>query len=182
MIQTIPQMDTARLSGRPVTDGDVSYLRHILGNPLCARWLSADGEPISDGRMQMIASRLSGHWKAHGFGVRLFFLRGGGAFAGWCGLRHQILDGKSEIELLYALRHSLWGGGLASEMAEAALREGFEDFVIDSVVAFTLPDNLASQGVMRRCGLIRERDITYAGLPHTLFRVFAPAVEASFHP
>jgi RimJ/RimL family protein N-acetyltransferase len=169
VIEAPLSLETARLIGRPVNGGDMGYMRHILGNPQCMRWLSADGRPQNDSQMQAIADRLASHWKSHGFGVRLFFQRGGGAFAGWCGLRHQVVDGQSEIELLYSLRHSLWQRGLGSEMARAAVNEGVEVLGFRRVVAFTLPDNVASQGVMRACGLGPERDITFAGLPHVLF-------------
>lgn len=165
-----PHLETPRLTGHPVNDGDVGYLRHILGNPQTMRWLSPDGKAASDEKMHRIASRLSGHWKAHGFGVRLFFLRGGGAFAGWCGIRHYLVEGKPELELLYALRHSLWGDGLGREMAQASLAEAQSTLAASSVVAFTLPDNKASQGVMRSCGMVYEADITVAGLPHVLYR------------
>lgn len=165
-----PELQTARLLGRPVNDGDVGYLRHILGNPQAMRWLSADGQAASDERMHQIAARLSGHWKAHGFGVRLLFLRGGGAFAGWCGVRHQMVEGQPEIELLYALRHSLWGEGLGKEAAQASVDEARTVLKLNSVIAYTLPHNDASRGVMRACGLTLERDITVAGLPHVLYR------------
>lgn len=162
-------LETARLTGRPVNGGDVGYMRHILGNPQCMRWLSADGQPKSDAQMQAVAESLAWHWKTHGFGVRLFFQRGGGAFAGWCGLRHKLVEGRAEIELLYSLRHSLWQRGLGSEMAQAAVKEGVDLLGIRRIIAFTLLDNFGSQGVMRRCGLSPEANITVVGLPHILF-------------
>jgi RimJ/RimL family protein N-acetyltransferase len=147
----------------------MGYMRHILGNPQCLRWLSPNGQGHSDEKMQYITHRLASHWQSHGFGVRLFFQRGGGAFAGWCGLRHQVVEGRSEIELLYSLRHTLWQRGLGSEMARAAVNEGVEQLGFRRIVAFTLPDNVASQGVMRGCGMSKEADILFADLPHVLF-------------
>jgi RimJ/RimL family protein N-acetyltransferase len=167
-------IETARLIGRPVNGGDMGYMRHILANPQCLRWLSPNGTVQSDSKMQEIAHRLATHWLCHGFGVRLFFQRGGGAFAGWCGLRHQVVEGRSEIELLYSLRHTLWRRGLGCEMARAAVNEGIEVLGFRRIVAFTLPDNLASQGVMRSCGLCKEADILFADLPHVLFSKTLP--------
>ena len=41
------------------------------------------------------------------------------------------------------------------------------------LIAFTLPDNLASRRVMEKAGFAYEREILHAGLPHVLYR--APA-------
>ena len=38
------------------------------------------------------------------------------------------------------------------------------------LIAFTLPDNLASRRVMEKAGFAYERDIVHAGLPHVLYR------------
>ena len=40
---------------------------------------------------------------------------------------------------------------------------------LDRVVAFTLPDNVASRRVMAKAGFIYGRDIEHAGLPHVLY-------------
>ena len=40
-----------------------------------------------------------------------------------------------------------------------------------SVVSFTLPGNLASRRVMEKLGFRFERETTYAGLPHVLYRL-----------
>lgn len=169
-----PELQTARLLGRPATDGDMGYLRHILGSPQTMMWLSADGKAADEPRMIDITRSLSSHWKAHGFGVRLFFLRGSGAFAGWGGIRHVMLDGVPELELLYSLRHSLWREGLGSEIARAALEEVRATGLVRSVVAYTQPHNAASLGVMRTCGMSFERTTTVAGLPHVVHRLRWP--------
>lgn len=169
-----PELQTTRLLGRPATDGDMGYLRHILGSPQTMMWLSADGKAADEPRMLDITRSLSGHWKAHGFGVRLFFLRGSGAFAGWAGIRYVMLDGAPELELLYSLRHSLWREGLGSEMARACLEEVRATGLVRSVVAYTQPHNAASLGVMRACGMSFERTTTVAGLPHVVHRLRWP--------
>jgi hypothetical protein len=48
------------------------------------------------------------------------------------------------------------------------------------VVAFTRVDNLASRRVMAHLGLTCEREFTYAGLPHVLYRtLLTPAAPAT---
>ena len=45
-----------------------------------------------------------------------------------------------------------------------------EELSLPTIVAFTLPTNIASRRVMEKCGLVYERPIIHADLPHVLFR------------
>ena len=63
-----------------------------------------------------------------------------------------------------------WGRGLATGIAQACVRIGFEQLGLRSIVAITTPANLTSQRVMTTAGLVYERDIVHAGVPHLLFR------------
>ena len=94
----------------------------------------------------------------------------GAGFVGYCGLRHYLVHGEPENELLYGLLPDYWGRGYASEMAAAALEVAFNDLAMPSVVAFTLHDNIGSRRVMEKNGMIYEKDIFHAGLPHVLYR------------
>jgi RimJ/RimL family protein N-acetyltransferase len=51
----------------------------------------------------------------------------------------------------------------------------FEQLELLSIVAFTLPDNVASRRVMDKAGFEYERDIMHAGLAHVLYRRRPPA-------
>lgn len=66
----------------------------------------------------------------------------------------KIPDG--EIEVGYLLRKSAWGRGYATETATRLLKFAFEDTPLDEVVAVTHPENLASQHVLRKSGMLDE--------------------------
>jgi RimJ/RimL family protein N-acetyltransferase len=51
------------------------------------------------------------------------------------------------------------------------VRIGFERLRLASLVAITTPANVRSQRVMAKAGLVYERDIVHAGVPHVLFRI-----------
>ena len=59
---------------------------------------------------------------------------------------------------------------LRTELAHACVEVGFEQLGLLEIVAFTLPDNIASRRVMEKAGFRYERDIVHAGLPHVLYR------------
>jgi ribosomal-protein-alanine N-acetyltransferase len=164
-------LETARLSGRAPIEGDLPHLRVIHGDPRAMATLSADGQPVGEEHSRAILARMREHWERHGFGVWMLFEKAGNRFAGYAGIRHIELEGAPEIELLYAIRSDRWRTGYASEAAAEVLRLGFRDLAPESVIAFTLPHNLGSRGVMEKCGIRFERDITHAGLPHVLYRI-----------
>jgi RimJ/RimL family protein N-acetyltransferase len=82
-----------------------------------------------------------------------------------------VLRGEPEIELFYALRPAYFQRGLGTEMARAVVGIGLRDLRLASVVAFTLPDNVASRRVMEKVGMQYQGVIEHAGLPHVLYRI-----------
>jgi RimJ/RimL family protein N-acetyltransferase len=110
------------------------------------------------------------HWVEHGFG--LWMLRDGesSAVIGRAVLRHLDVDGVEEVEVGYGFLPEFWGRGLATEVARACVRIGLGRLDLDSVVAITLPTNVASRRVMEKAGLVYERDISHEGMAHLLFR------------
>ncbi len=59
-------------------------------------------------------------------------------------------------EIGWRLARNAWGHGYATEAASAALNDGFERLELDEVLAYTASDNVRSQRVMDRLGLVRE--------------------------
>jgi RimJ/RimL family protein N-acetyltransferase len=111
------------------------------------------------------------HWERHGFGRWVAHDLVTGQFAGRGGLRHCTIGGCDEVELGYAFLPQFWGQGLATELAEASVRVGFEVLGLAELVCFTLPTNAASRRVMEKVGFRYERDVVYANLPHILCRL-----------
>ncbi len=113
------------------------------------------------------------HWNRHGFGLWVFGDKVDGQFVGRGGLRNTLVGGNDGVELAYALMPEYWGKGLATEMAEASLKIGFEQLGLVDVVCFTMTTNRASQRVMEKVGFKYERDIIHADLPHVFYRLTA---------
>src|SRR5688572_29487798 len=106
---------TARLRGRPIGPADLADLRLLHADHRVTATLTIDGEPIPEDRSRGFLARAAAHWEAHGFGIWGFHDEGG--FVGYCGLRHFLVEGTAEVELLYALGADHWRKGLGSEMA-----------------------------------------------------------------
>jgi ribosomal-protein-alanine N-acetyltransferase len=151
----LPHLDTARLSLRPVSPTDEDAL-HALFNDATVRRYLWDDRPVSRETVREVIAASLGSFEAEGFGLFLAHLREGGAFVGFTGLRRT--EETREVELLYGLWPTFSGQGLATEMARAGLRFGFEEAGLDTVVASADVPNLASFRVMERLGMRFLRD------------------------
>lgn len=84
---------------------------------------------------------------------------------GFCGVKRSnapgagALTGKHEIG--WRLRPEAWGKGIAKEAAIASLDLAFDQFDAPDVIATTLKENVASQGLMKRLGMTRREDLDY---------------------
>ena len=110
------------------------------------------------------------HWNRHGFGMWLLRDRDTAEMVGRGGLQYTYTAGLNDVEAGWAIIPERWGQGLATELAHACVDVAFQQLALLEIVAFTLPDNLASRRVMEKSGFAYEREIVHAGLPHVLYR------------
>ncbi len=165
-------LTTGRMAGERISESHFAEL--CLMNRDARVMATLGGVRSSEQTRDFLAKALE-HWRRHGYGIWIFRERDGGRFVGRAGLRHVEIGGAPEVELLYAVMAEFWRVGLATEMARALANLAFERIGLESVVAFTLSDNLASRRVMEKAGFSYERDIAWAGLRHVLYRLRNPA-------
>ena len=77
------------------------------------------------------------------------------AFMGVCMLKVSDND-NSRVELGYIFDEPYWGRGLATDLANALVKYGFETLGLTEICACTDPGNEASQKVLLKAGFIRE--------------------------
>lgn len=110
------------------------------------------------------------HWSQHGFGLWVLREDEHDPVAGLAMLRYLPLDGVNEVEVGYALVPSLWGRGLATEVAAACVGFARDDLRLPSVIGLTEPGHERSQHVLTKVGMSYERDVALEGSPRSLFR------------
>jgi ribosomal-protein-alanine N-acetyltransferase len=169
------ELRTPRLIGTPAGPDDFADLRRLHSDPRVTATLSADGATFSEDQTRAFLDRAAEHWKSHGFGLWIFREQPGGNLVGYGGIKHAEVAGRDVIELAYAITSDHWRKGFATEMAMAALQHAFDTMHLDRIIAFTLPHNKASRGVMENCGFTYNRDIVHANLPHVLYILEARA-------
>ena len=112
-----------------------------------------------------------------------------GALLGFCGLKRVNSEGApnpGDFEVGWRLREDAWGQGYAKEAAIQSLDLAFDRFAAPHVVALTVHQNEASQGLMHRLGMVRREDMDFpsadvsAGLnPVIVYRIDAADWPAS---
>ena len=151
-------IETNRLRLRMFKPEDLDDLADLFADPDVTRYVG-NGRPGTREDARLALESILKHWKNHGFGRWVATDRETGKFVGFGGLR-SLFD---TPEVVYHLLQQCWGQGLATELAKAALRYGFEEHHFDRIVAIAKPENAASIHVMEKVGMRYEMHTNYYG-------------------
>jgi len=154
-------VETGRLRLREWGEGDAdrfyavmntaSVMRHLGGVQDRATWDAG-------------VDRILGYQRDYAHTLWLLERTVDGELLGFCGLKRVNAEGTDltgQFEIGWRLRESAWGQGYAKEAAIASLDLAFGRFDAPHVVAFTVTQNEASQGLMRRLGMTRRADLDF---------------------
>ena len=167
---TIDRFETARMVLERLSPDHAAEECRLLLDPRVGATLWARRTPPTEAEIIAGLSAKAHHWDRHGFGMWLLRDRETGGMVGRGGLQHTYTAGLQDVEAAWAIVPERWRQGLATELANACIEVGFRQLGLRSIVAFTLPDNIASRRVMEKAGFEYERDIVHAGVPHVLYR------------
>jgi RimJ/RimL family protein N-acetyltransferase len=152
------ELKTERLTLRPLEPADAANYAAMRFHPQVAQWLPpAPGDPVDAARASI--ERFAVAWRDRRHAPWGVFRDG--RLIGHGGLNY--VPEFERTEVLWALHPDAWGRGYATEVARAALAYGFDSLGLDLIFAITLPDNHASQAVMKRIGLGYRRRVEYKG-------------------
>jgi RimJ/RimL family protein N-acetyltransferase len=159
-------LETERLILRPYSETDREDFAALNGDPQVGAWLAGI---LDRSQSDALMDRINTHIADNGFGLWGLALKDENRIVGFCGLttvKVGALPVGPCIEMGWRLMPHLWGHGLASEGAHAALQWGFTHLKTEEVLAFTATTNLASQGVMRKIGMVADpaRDFDHPSL------------------
>jgi RimJ/RimL family protein N-acetyltransferase len=150
MSASAPTLRSERLEMSPIGDGDREPLRALLSLEPVYRYL-LDGSPPQAAWVASIVADSRDGFARRGLGLWAARRPGDPALIGLVGFR-DFYDPPVE-GLIYALHPDLWGRGVASEMARAAVDHAFTAAGRERVRASTDLPNRDSLAVMRRLGM-----------------------------
>ncbi|MFF3755776.1 GNAT family N-acetyltransferase [Streptomyces sp. NPDC002185] len=159
---------TPRLLLRRWNDDDLVPMAEINADPEVMRWIG-DGSVRDLEETAEAIERYEEEWDEEGFGLFAVEILGSGELIGFAGL--SVPDFLPEVlpavEIGWRLGRPYWGQGYASEAAHAVLEFALQDRGLDRVIAIAHTGNRASENVMRKLGMVPERETSHPvlGLP-----------------
>ncbi|MEO8590153.1 MAG: GNAT family N-acetyltransferase [Flavobacteriales bacterium] len=171
-IPSIEGLVTDRLRFRRLQQSDMDWWMDYMNSAEAIRFMPFTVGSRTDG-MAMIQRSLERHAQ-DGSGLHAVLLSDGGVPVGMCGLLTQEVDGQPELEIGYHFLPQHWGNGYAAEAAIAVKRFAFDHRVTPSVISLIDPDNLKSQAVALRNGMVQEGRTIHRGTEALVFRIKVP--------
>jgi len=159
MAETVVETERLRLRTWDREDLD-EFIEHT-NTEAVMRWL---GGVWPRERHEAAFGRIETYQREHGHTFWLIERKSDGALLGFCGLKRVNSDGApfpGDMEVGWRLREDAWGQGYAKEAAIASLDLAFDRFGASHVVALTVRQNEASQGLMRRLSMTRREDLDF---------------------
>ena len=162
-------IETRRLLLRRWRPADVGALAELYADPAIECWLG----PLTLDDARSTVARYEHHWDVFGFGRFAVEDPGSGRLLGRVGVMRQPdwTETPEKDEVGWVIAADRWGEGLASEAADAAIRDAFDRVGLERVVSFTLPENAASRRVMEKCGLTHRGLASWKGRQHVWYDV-----------
>ena len=157
-----PFIETPRLILRQWRSADAAPYTAMLADPGTARFITVDGKPVEDtmtGWRHTVV--MAGHWAIHGAGMFAVEEKHSGQFVGRVG--PWFPPAWPGFEVGWGIASEFRGKGYAVEAARASIDWAFAHFELDRIVHCIDRENAASQGVARRLGAEKEREIELFG-------------------
>ncbi|MPZ81477.1 MAG: GNAT family N-acetyltransferase [Actinophytocola sp.] len=155
-------MRTERLSLSRPEPGDIDAILAVHSDPRTVAHNPSDAL-ATRAEAEALFARWDEHWRIYGFGYWVVRHRDAPVQLGFCGLKFMSLRERRVLNLFYRLDPASWGDGVAGEAATAVVRWAVARFPDQPVVARVRPENIASQRVATRAGLVRAEELDENG-------------------
>ncbi len=148
-------IETPRLILREIVPDDLEGFFEMDSDPEVHRYLY--NNPVKD-RQQVMDAILSvrQQYKDNGIGRWAMVLKETGAFIGWTGMKlvtDTVNNHSCYYDIGYRLNRRFWGMGYATESALPCVDYAFEQLKVRELIGTTQVGNIASQTILKKCGL-----------------------------
>jgi RimJ/RimL family protein N-acetyltransferase len=174
----IIELETKRLFLRQWKNSDFDAFSAISADERVMEFFPSE---LSKAQSDAMALKCQSLINERGWGFWALEEKRSNQFIGFTGLHNPThsLPFMPCVEIGWRLSPDFWGQGLVTEAAQAALKVAFTQLNLDEIVSFTVTDNLRSQAVMKRLGMIKEpENFEHPALPvghklreHVLYKI-----------
>ena len=141
----------------------------INADPRVMQWVD-DGSPHDLERTAEAIEQWEEEWDEEGFGLFAVELLASGELAGFTGLSVPgfLPEVLPAVAISWRLGSQFWGQGYASEAAHATLEFALQDRGLDRVISISRAGDEASENVIRKLGMVPERETAHPVYGHPL--------------
>jgi RimJ/RimL family protein N-acetyltransferase len=157
---------TTRLTAEKLQEGHLTDLVSLHLDSDVSRYLGGVRSP--DVTKTYLKINMA-HWDHYGFGLWVLKTHAG-EFAGRAGIRHVVVDDVDEVEVAYTFKRTLWGYGLASEIASTLTSIGLLQLKLPSLVGLVSVENKASRRVLEKSNFSLQRNMIFRGEETVVYR------------
>ncbi|ARF53435.1 GNAT family N-acetyltransferase [Streptomyces gilvosporeus] len=156
------EIRTPRLLLRRWHDDDLAPMADINADPRVMRWVD-DGSVRDLDHTAEDIERWEEEWEEEGFGLFAIELLASGELAGFTGLSvpESLPELGHAVAISWRLGSQFWGQGYGSEAAQATLEFALQDRGLDRVISISRSGNRASENVIRKLGMVLERETAH---------------------
>ncbi len=157
--------DTERMTHRVFTTADAESAFALNSDPYVMRYTGDTPLTSVDDARRFIADYPD--FDEVGYGRWACVLKETQTIIGFCGLKY--LPDLDEVDIGFRLLRRFWGRGLATEACIACNSFGFDTIGLKRIVAFVMPENVASIRVLEKAGMQCDGEFDYDGIPTIRF-------------
>ncbi|MGW3141470.1 GNAT family N-acetyltransferase [Streptomyces sp. NPDC001139] len=156
------EIRTPRLLLRSWHEDDLVPMADINGDPRVMRWID-DGSVRDLDHTAAAVERWEEEWDEEGFGLFAVELLASGELIGFTGLSvpEFLPEVMPAVAISWRLGSQFWDQGYVSEAAHATLEFALQDRGLDRVISISRMGDNASENVIRKLGMVPERETVH---------------------
>jgi len=144
-------LETERLLLSPTSEEDAPFLFYLMNSPKWLKYIGNREITSFEKARNYILQRIKPQQKSPVFGSFTVIRKSDHKKMGTCGLYQR--EGLQAPDIGFAFLPKFEHKGYAFEAAQKILETGFEVYQLEQVFAITMPENSASQNLLKKLGL-----------------------------
>jgi len=165
------QLQTKRLTTRYLTPQDIAPWAQFFKDKEALEYLAAFGSNSCEDMSKNWIERQILRYQEKRFGLQALINKATGEFIGQCGLITHEIDKKQEMGISYHIFKQYWGHGYATEAAKCFIDLAFRSHIAPSIISIIDINNIKSQKVAEKNGLVRERQTKWSHHDVYIYRI-----------
>jgi RimJ/RimL family protein N-acetyltransferase len=163
--------ETDRLTIRHFNLNDTEFIIRLLNEESFIHYIADKNVRTSADALNYLTNGPISSYQNYELGLSLVLLKGTETAIGMCGLlKREELD---YPDLGFAFLPEFWGKGYAKEAASSVIKKSMVVNPLSAVLAVTLPDNISSNGLLKKIGFCLKGTIEIYGSQSNLYEYSA---------